>query len=124
MSYHGIICIAYMQKEENNEENNAEITCIIRLVIFYLQLKHCKALELLNNDVIKINKFTAHLLVLLFHVVNSAVLDLLFVGRQCSDWPPCAQVLVCSEFRGRAKWSCGTHDRHSRKGNYNNMDGT
>lgn len=65
---------------------------------------------------------SAHLLVLLTHVVNSAVLDFLSVGRQCSDWPPCAQVLVCSEFRGRAKWSCSTHDRHSGKGNYNSMN--
>lgn len=65
----------------------------------------------------------SHLLVLLLCVVNSPGLDFLSLGGQCSDWPPCAQVLVCSEFRGRAEWSCSTHDRHSGKGNYNNMNG-
>lgn len=61
----------------------------------------------------------ACLLEVLFYVVNAHVIDFISVGRECSDWPSCTQVLICSEFSRSAKWCCSTHDRHSWKGNYN-----
>lgn len=65
---------------------------------------------------------SARVLVLLFYVVNSDVIDFTSVGRQRSDWPSRTQVLVCSEFGGNAKWCRSAHDRHSWEGNYNNTD--
>lgn len=56
---------------------------------------------------------SARVLVVLFYVVNSDVIDFISVGRQRSDWPSRTQVLVCSEFSGNAKWCRSAHDRHS-----------